>query len=155
MNAAPVLDLEEPAAEENHAFEFTPGGIVPAGTRVNVRADDMAAARNGIEAAMAANAAPPRPRVLRVAREAPLALGVSAYPAPAGGLANMSAPVAPKSPLDGAISAKELVARARVRLRELDKLVPALERERIDLRRIVGATTPRRRTARLSPSPTE
>ena len=104
-------------------YEFTPFGIVPLGTAVHV-ADDA-----------------PAPAVV--------------HPAPAQG---PSSPVAPPRPPTVAppasaepLTGKAIAAMARARIREIDKAlrnVPALERERDELRALLAAAGAARRVTR-------
>jgi hypothetical protein len=145
-----------------HAFEFTPMGIVPLGTQVPVDATAPAPAVA-------------RPRAAPLDAPAPLAQTASGFD-PASVASALQRALAmclpgalPAQPvleepalgrlMSKPITGRELLAAARRRLRELDRDVPRLVKERDELRRLVGAATKRPKkiaqVVHLKASPTE
>lgn len=117
-----------------HAFEFTPAGVVPLGTHPTI-GDPSAPSGAAV------------PRALHsVANAEPLFLPIREVP---GILEQRAWPPAPAAP----VTAKQLLAAARARLRELDRDVPRLIAERDELRRLLDAARPprKRRPADVAP----
>lgn len=126
-------------SERGQGFQFTPMGIIPLG-----------------ETAPAATLEPDQGRTralaqqtLAQARPEPSPPRAPAPHVPMWGVP----PVAANGSAGPELSGRDLVKMARTRLRELDKLVPRLVREREELRRLVDAARPSRKPRRASPLP--
>ena len=98
-------------------FEFTPGGIVPLGAAV-----------------IASDPSEPAPAVVR--RAAP----TESAPIASTTQQSSSASAPPRGDAGKALTAKEILAPARARLRELERLVPTLTKERDMLRALLAST---------------